>query len=236
MSKPGFTFKRFHVDDSNCAMKVGTDGVLLGAWANCQNARSVLDIGTGSGLIALMIAQRNSEACIVAIDIDENAAKQSAQNFTDSSWANRLQSAHSSLQDYRPESKFDLIISNPPYFESNGQISDEARNKARHDSNLALNEILEFAATHLGKDGMLAVVLPFDSLHICIELATAIGLKVNRRQDVLPIPEAEPKRVMLELARDANNEVLDPLVIEDKGRHQYSNQYIALTKDFYLKM
>ena len=148
-----FIFKQFKIQQDNTAMKVGTDGVLLGAWADSENATNILDIGTGTGLIALMLAQRNLKANITAIEIDEQASLQASENFNNSPWEIRLSIKNLKLQDFVVEEKFDLIVSNPPFFNNTFQANSSERNIARQTETLSFNELLKNTASLLSENG-----------------------------------------------------------------------------------
>jgi tRNA1Val (adenine37-N6)-methyltransferase len=235
MANNYFKFKQFTIHQEKCAMKVGTDGVLLGAWANCENANQVLDIGTGTGLIALMIAQR-SQASIDAIEIDENACLQAHENFQKSPWSSRITLVHQSFQDYAEETnkKYDLIVSNPPYFQNSLYAPNEQRTKARHNRELELSDILEGASKLLTNDGTLSIILPYIEGVMFIANAAEKGLYCVRQTNVLPTPKASVKRLLLEFQKHKKTFVDQDLVIELDNRHEYSDNYKNLTKDYYL--
>jgi len=230
-----FKFKQFTVFQDKCAMKVGTDGVLLGAWANCKNAKTVLDIGTGTGLIALMIAQR-CNAKIDAVEIDEHAVIQASENVANSLWNDRINLIHQSFQDFinHSERKYSLIVSNPPYFQNSMVAPDHKRANARHNSELQLDEIIAGATRLLTDDGILSVILPYIEGTLFIVKASQKGLYCNRQTKVLPKPGREPKRLLLEFMKTKKPLVEQEIIIELNKRHSYSDAYKNLTKDFYL--
>ena len=230
-----FKFKQFTVFQDKCAMKVGTDGVLLGAWANCKNAKTVLDIGTGTGLIALMIAQR-CNAKIDAVEIDEHAVIQASENVANSLWNDRINVIHQSFQDFinHSERKYSLIVSNPPYFQNSMVAPDHKRANARHNSELQLDEIIAGATRLLTDDGILSVILPYIEGTLFIVKASQKGLYCNRQTKVLPKPGREPKRLLLEFMKTKKPLVEQEIIIELNKRHSYSDAYKNLTKDFYL--
>jgi len=230
-----FKFKQFTVFQDKCAMKVGTDGVLLGAWANCKNAKTVLDIGTGTGLIALMIAQR-CNAKIDAVEIDEHAVIQASENVANSLWNDRINLIHQSFQDFinHSERKYGLIVSNPPYFQNSLVAPDQKRANARHNSELQLDEIIAGATKLLTDDGILSVILPYIEGTLFILQASQKGLYCNRQTKVLPKPGREPKRLLLEFMKTKKPLVEQEIIIELNKRHSYSDAYKNLTKDFYL--
>ena len=236
MANPYFSFKQFTVWHDQCAMKVGTDGALLGAWATVNaNDRFLLDIGTGSGLIALMLAQR-SQALIDAIDIDVPACRQATANVARSPFAGRIEVHHCPLSDYQPaERKYDLIVSNPPYFIQSLKCPDATRSQARHADSLSLPELLRESLRLLAPAGRLALVLPFDQRTILLEEATHVGLYPSRETHVSTRQGMPPKRLLIELGQEAITPQCDCLAIEDESHH-YTPAFIALEQPFYLKM
>lgn len=236
MRRGGFTFKQFHIDHSRCAMKVGTDGTLLGAWAALPpHAKNILDIGTGSGLIAIMAAQRHPTAKITAIDIDKDCVMQATENAVASPWAERIEVIESLLQEYSPEEKFDVIISNPPYFADSMHSPDKQRTTARHTASLSFKELTEGVLRLLADDGLFAVILPTAESELLLS-ASRGRLFTWRRCEVWSTPESGARRIMLELKREPPKDLAqkEKIIIEQGGRHVYSEEYKALTADFYL--
>lgn len=236
MRRGGFTFKQFHIDHSRCAMKVGTDGTLLGAWAALPpHAKKILDIGTGSGLIAIMAAQRHPTAKITAIDIDKDCVMQATENAVASPWAERIEVIESLLQEYSPEEKFDVIISNPPYFADSMHSPDKQRTTARHTASLSFKELTEGVLRLLADDGLFAVILPTAESELLLS-ASRGRLFTWRRCEVWSTPESGARRIMLELKREPPKDLAqkEKIIIEQGGRHVYSEEYKALTADFYL--
>lgn len=238
MANPFFQFKQFTVFHDKCAMKVGTDGVLLGCWCQPQTCRHLLDVGTGTGLIALMLAQRSS-AAIDAIDIDEVACLQAQENVARSPFAGRIAICHASLEEFaatRQAHGYDLIVSNPPYFNHSLKCPDPQRSQARHTDTLALPELLHDSRQLLSDDGRLALVLPFDQRATLATLAEANGLFLCRETEVLPTPTAAPKRILAEYSPTPQpNPTHDTLLIEE-SRHHYSEAFTALARDYYLHL
>lgn len=234
MPNPYFSFKKFTIYHNLCAMKVGTDGVLLGAWADVSSSKNVLDIGTGSGLIAIMIAQR-CLAQISAIDIDKNAAIQAKINAEASPWKDRIEVLHTDLCNYAPQTLFDTIVSNPPYFIDSLKCPDTQRNKARHTDSLTSTQLLKNVNRILHPNGLFSLILPSDQTDNLIEMANEYGLFPTRLTHVITKPGLSPKRSLLEFRKKTMPFHPQELVIE-LDRHIYSKEYIALTKDFYLKM
>ncbi|MGM0408374.1 MAG: tRNA1(Val) (adenine(37)-N6)-methyltransferase [Bacteroidota bacterium] len=230
-----FKFKQFTIFQDKCAMKVGTDGVLLGAWANVENADRMLDIGTGTGLIALMLAQR-SNAIIDAIELDQNACIQAQENVSHSPWIDRINIIHQSFQDFSnvTEAKYNLIVCNPPYFQNSLTAPDENRTKARHNTELQLADIIDGTQKCLSESGTLSLILPYVEGSLFIAKAAEQGLYCVRQTNVLPKPGQKPKRLLLEFQRIKKSFIEEHLVIELNKRHQYSDDYKNLTRDFYL--
>ena len=233
----GFTFKQFHIDHSRCAMKVGTDGTLLGAWVRLPDTtRSILDIGTGSGLIAIMAAQRSAEAHITAIDIDADCVAQARLNAESSPWGNRISVQHTPLQEFATEERFDVIVSNPPYFIDSLTSPDAGRTTARHTATLPFEELVSGVKRLLTPDGHFSLILPTVEAERFISAARGI-LFLSRRCDVFPKPSAAVKRVMMEFSLSPQLPPLsEQLTIESDTHHDYTDAYRALTQDFYLKM
>jgi len=234
MSNSYFQFKQFTIHHDQCAMKVGTDGVLLGAWTECRNATSILDIGTGSGLIALMLAQR-SDAKTDAIDIDENACKQAERNFNLSPFSSRLKVFHTSIQKYQGNSSYDLIVSNPPFFSMSLKSPDSQRNKARHNDSLSLEELFANTKRLLTSTGRFCLIIPVDQDESATRIAILNHLFLKKKTLVLPTPESKPKRILLEYSQQDGFYSENQLVIET-SRHQYSEDFIQLVKEYYLKV
>lgn len=237
MGNPYFHFKQFEIRHDRCAMKVGTDGVLLGSWAIahlCPN--KILDIGTGSGLVALMMAQRYKTSFIHAIEVDTVATGQAAENFAASPWANRLYVKAISLQDYvlLCTDTYDLIVSNPPFFTHSLKAPDLHRNIARHNDLLPPDQLVAGAATLLSDQGVLCVILPTTDEERFCTIARTYHLFPQRITRVHPTPEAMSKRSLMAFGKQELPIQIDRLDIETGGRHKYSDEYQHLTADFYL--
>jgi tRNA1Val (adenine37-N6)-methyltransferase len=213
-------------------MKVGTDGVLLGAWTDCRNANAVLDVGSGTGLIALMLAQR-SPAKIDAVDIDKNACEQSEINFRNSPFADRLKVYHTDFKFYSPTCKYDLIVSNPPYFINSLKSPDTGRNSARHTGEFHLRDLLGKSAQLLTGSGKLSLILPFDTFDFIQTIAAQNDLFLSRKTNVRPLAASSPKRILLEYSKEKGQTQENEMFIEHT-RHVYSDEYIELTKNYYL--
>lgn len=237
MMKP-FKFKEFTIHQDQCAMKVGTDGVLLGAWTSLdKQPESILDIGAGTGLIALQLAQRSSAEIIDAIELDDDAYEQCVANFEASPWADRLFCYHAGFDEFveEIEDTYDLIVSNPPFYAEDVTSNNKSRDKARQTSSLPFDELVQGVSQFLTKNGIFAVILPYKEEERFIELAQNIGLFPNRITRVKGNPDTEVKRSLMEFSFHKNEPIIDILVIE-KGRHQYTKEYVELTQAFYLKM
>ena len=237
MSK--FQFKQFSLEQDNCAMKIGTDGVLLGAWAPIAHELfSVLDIGTGTGIIALMVAQRSNAAQIDALEIEENAYEQATDNFENSPWNERLFCFHAGLDEFmeEPEDEYDLIVSNPPFYAEDYKTNDDQRDLARFQDALPFEDLIEAADLLLSENGILAVIIPFKEEKRFLALANEFELYPSKITQVKGTLTAEIKRSLLALSRTKiDTPLIDELIIEI-GRHEYTPEYIALTQEFYLKM
>ena len=233
MSNPYFRFKQFTIWHDKCAMKVGTDGVLLGAWAQVENAATILDVGTGSGLVALMLAQRAANACVVAVEIDPIAAEQAKENAALSRWGDRIHVDCVDFNSFQTDVKFDLIVSNPPYFSHSLNCPDSRRAMARHAGNLSCGSLLEKSAALLSSSGKVALVLPTGAVADVHGKAVSLGLHLLHRTYVRTVPHADPKRVLLAFSREASELMEDELVIES-SEHAYTSQFVGLMKDFYL--
>ena len=220
-------------------MKIGTDGVLLGAWAPVeQNPFSILDIGTGTGIIALMLAQRSTAQQIDALEIDEQAYEQATDNFENSPWNDRLFCFHAGLDEFmeEPEDEYDLIVSNPPFYAEDYKTNNDQRDLARFQDALPFEDLIEAADLLLSENGILAVIIPFKEEDRFLAIAKEFELYPTKITRVKGTPTAEIKRSLLALSRNKNTLFsIDELTIEI-GRHEYTPEYIALTQDFYLKM
>lgn len=237
MGASSFSFKQFTVFHDKCAMKVGTDGVLLGAWADVSNVNSVLDIGTGSGLIALMLTQR-CDATITAIDIDSLAIAQANINALNSPWTERISNIEISLQQFVQNAKqqFDLIVSNPPYFKNALPNPDSKRTLARHAETHFHNELILSAKKLLNTNGRLCLILPVDEGNECLRFATEQALFCTKKVLVYPKPDSVAKRLLLEFSAVYSTQVVSELTIESEIRHEYTQDFSNLVKDFYLKL
>ena len=237
MNKP-FKFKQFSINQDRCAMKIGTDGVLLGAWTSIEKKPfSILDIGTGTGVLALMLAQRSDANIIDALEIDDDAYEQCVDNFENSSWADRLFCYHASLEEFveEIEDTYDLIISNPPFYSEDYKTANSQRDLARFQEALPFDHLLQCVSKLLSENGRFSVVIPFKEEKEFIALASEVHLFPNRILQVKGSPSSEIKRSLIEFSFRESDIKTEELIIEIE-RHQYTEAYINLTKDFYLKM
>ncbi|MFV8269311.1 tRNA1(Val) (adenine(37)-N6)-methyltransferase [Flavobacterium sp. GT2N3] len=234
-----FSFKQFSIQQDRCAMKIGTDGVLLGAWAPIENNPfSILDIGAGTGVIALMLAQRSNAEQIDALEIDEEAYEQSVDNFENSPWSDRLFCFHAGLDEFveEPEDVYDLIVSNPPFYTEDYKSENQQRDLARFADAMPFEDLIEAADLLLSENGIFAVIIPFKEEENFLAIAKEFELYPLKITRVKGTPTTEIKRSLLAFSRNESvNFPIDELIIET-SRHQYTAEYIALTKDFYLKM
>jgi len=234
-----FQFKQFAVNQDQCAMKIGTDGVLLGTWAPIDTRpNSILDIGTGTGIIALMLAQRCDAQQIDALEIDENAYEQAVDNFESSPWSDRLFCFHAGLDEFveEPEDEYDLIVSNPPFYVEDYRSDNAQRDLARFQEAMPFEDLVEAAALLLSENGVFAVIIPFKEEENFLELAKEYELFPIKITRVKGTHETQIVRSLLAFRRyELAVLTADELVIEI-NRHEYTDDYIALTKDFYLKM
>jgi tRNA1Val (adenine37-N6)-methyltransferase len=235
MPNQTFAFKQFKIVQDKCAMKVGTDAVLLGSWVNASNAKTVLDIGTGTGVIALMIAQK-SGARIDAIDLDNNAYIQATENVSNCPWKNQIDIHHISLQTFvkQSEHKYDLIVSNPPFFVDSSKASEESRTNARHTDQLPFHELLNGVLNLLNPTGKFYVILPPKESELFIEDAEKHKLFLTKLTRIITRTDKPEKRLLMrfEFIQRAFSE--SSITIEKDERHSYTDEYKELTKDYYL--
>ena len=229
-----FRFKQFTVYQGKSAFKVGTDGVLLGAYADISNSKRILDVGTGSGLIALMLAQR-SDAEIVAIEPDPDSYTQACENAGISKWCKRIRIENCDLQGFFPDDPlFDLIVTNPPYFIDSLRNRDMPKSKARHNFSLNHTDILKGVARLLKDDGRLQLILPWAEGNLFIAEAQEFGLYCNDILKIKPVPSGIIRRIIVCFSRNKSIVAEKFLTIEKGTRHDYTQDYKNLTKDFYL--
>ncbi|MDR1666658.1 MAG: methyltransferase [Bacteroidales bacterium] len=236
MSHDFFAFKQFTVRQSMAAMKVGEDGVLLGAWTNVLQAKRILDVGTGTGLLALMLAQRQPSAQIDAVDIDAAACMQARQNIADSPWKERISVVCDDFGHFARYSaaRYDLIVSNPPYFSHSLKSPDRQRSLARHADSLSLSVLTDGAARLLSADGKIAVVLPATEARAWAEKYLSLGWSACRMLHVRTTPSKPFSRLLLELSRTETSLTENKLTVKN-GTDSFTDEYKALTRAFYLK-
>jgi tRNA1Val (adenine37-N6)-methyltransferase len=240
LSKP-FQFKEFTIHQDKTAMKVGTDAVLLGAWCSLEKyPNTILDVGAGTGIIALMLAQRSDAFTIDAIEIDENAYEQCVENFERSDWSDRLFCYNSSFEEFTremedEEEKYDFIVSNPPFYTDAFETDNKARNKARFTSSLTFENLILNVSNILSKTGDFSVIIPFKEETNFIQIAAQNNLFLHKICRVKGTATSEIKRSLLCFSFD-KKEVQEEILVLEKERHQYTEAYSNLTKDFYLKM
>ena len=235
MSNSYFKFKRFTIHHDKCAMKVGTDGVLLGAWANISHCKNILDIGCGSGLISIMAAQR-SNATITGVDIDPDASIQAAENARESQWSQRINIIQSDIITYKANEKFDAMLCNPPFFSNSLKCPTEQRSIARHDASLLCSDLMQFASLNLTDEGTLSVVIPYDLLQKWCDEALFKGLSTSRITAVKTLPHKPSKRALVEFSKKVCHKHLEETLILEETPGRYSNEAKNLLRDFYTKI
>ena len=236
MSNPYFAFRQFTVYQDQCAMKVGTDGVLLGAWTDADGAARILDVGTGTGLIALMLAQR-TEAFIDAVEIDGKAARQAMQNVADSPWPDRIHVHCGAFQHFAAETpaQYDLVVSNPPYYQQSLRSPDRQRSSARHDTELGYEDLLRHTSRVLSSHGRFSVILPADMEGVMTDKAWLTGLYPKRLTRVRTTDASLPSRVLMEFARTRQHAPdVSLLTVMEAGSRTYTKEYKELTSAYYL--
>ncbi len=232
-----FRFKQFNISQELCAMKVGTDGVLLGAWA--EGGTKILDIGTGTGLLALMMAQRFPQSRITAIDIDHDACQQAMQNIQNSPFKNQIEVFEKSIQIYTKEVSsqnkgFDSIVCNPPYFVNSLKAPDVQRSVARHTDTLPHRQLLQCVTSLLSEDGAFTCILPTEIADEFLGEAAIIGLSTTRRTDIKTTPTKQPKRTLLELKHGFPGKTIKETAVLQTAEGKRTAWYQQLTSDFYL--
>jgi len=236
MANPWFRFKQFTVQQSQAAFKVGTDACLLGAWVNVEKAQHILDIGTGTGLIALMLAQRNAEAMVTGLEIDQKSAAEARLNFEHSPWNDRLGMIHASLEEFSNSSavRFDHIVSNPPYFVNSTPNSNSRKDRTRHQSHLPLEHLFQSAYTLATDSAQLSLVLPSDQYTIICETAKRASWFLMKEAFVKPLPEKPHNRVLLTFSKTSVDNRKSEYITLYKEQRIYSDEVTAMLRPFYL--
>lgn len=236
-AKP-FLFKQFTVHQDRCAMKIGTDGVLLGAWADVSGAQQLLDIGTGSGVIALMLAQRTATAVVHAVEVDAEAYGQACENVQATPWSGRVNVFHAAIQDFAATSgeQYDLIVSNPPFFSGGTFSASQDRNSVRHTIKLPHGDLLQAVRKLLSPDGSFCVILPLIEGLRFAELAQDYHLICTKITEVRSKTDKPVERLLMQFQRNARPLIQDSLVVQREERNDWTEEYIKLTGAFYLNM
>lgn len=231
-----FHFKEFSIFQNHAAFRVGTDGVLLGSWVNIFDSKRILDVGTGTGLLALMCAQRNLQARIVGIDISEAAITDASSNFQLSIWKERLLSKNISFQEFANSAseKIDHIISNPPYFSNSLKNNHLDLRNSRHNDELSFEDFMDSSLKIISENGKISIILPEKEGQIFIDLAEKRNLFLNRICSVKPLPNKPINRLLMEFSLNKSNNLEEDSFSVELERHQYTEEYKDLTKDFLL--
>ena len=229
-----FAFKKFVIDQSRSAFKVGTDGVLLGAYANVDSVKNILDIGAGTGVIALMLAQK-SDAEIVAIEPNSESFAQMCDNINNSPWSGRIKTIKTTFQDMRYFGKFNLIVANPPYFSDSLKNLDAIKSQTRHNHTLKSADLLQGVVNLLDERGRFQLILPYVEGNLFIAEAAKYGLYCCDILKIKPLPASEIKRLIMTFVKEKVKPTENFLTISAGKRHEFTEEYIKLTKDFYLK-
>lgn len=240
MSNKAFQFKEFNIEQDRCAMKIGTDGVLLGAWTPLEHQPdSILDIGTGTGLIALMLAQRSPALLIDALEIDENAYEQAVENFENSDWSDRLFCYHAAFDEFveemQDEEKYELIVSNPPFYSEDFTSENTQRNQARFAEALPFSKLLTGVSKLLSKEGFFSCIIPHREEKKFLQLAQKSGLLPQKITRVRGTRDSGIKRSLFNLGFNKVKTVNEELILEI-SRHNYTEEYKKLVSPFYLKL
>ena len=232
MSNSFFSFRQFSISQDRCAMKVGTDGVLLGAWA--PGGQRILDVGTGTSLIALMMAQRFPTSHVVGIDVDDEACLQAVENVENSPFSDRVKIVKSSLQEFLVEESFDAIVSNPPYFVNSLKNPDARRTLARHTDSLSFDDLFRGVGRLLSEYGVFSIIIPTDALEQMLLNACHYGFYVSRQVAVKTVGRKLPKRYLISFRRQPTECVVEEIKVMTDSEGSRSAWFDALTREFYL--
>lgn len=233
-----FQFKQFTIEHSEATFKVGTDGVLLGAWVTCEEAKNALDIGTGTGMIALMLAQRNINLWVDGVEIEVEAAQQAKVNARNCLWNERIKIIESNIVDFAQNTtqQYDCIVTNPPYFNAGTVSPKNSKQQSRHTLSFSHNDLIKVVLKLLHLKGKFSLILPVVEGNEFIEMAQQEGLFLNRLTMVYPKKNKLVERLLMEFGLEEKPQEKTELIIQYEKRNHYTPDYIALTKDFYLRM
>lgn len=234
MSNNYFKFKQFTIVQDGCAMKVGTDGCLLGGWFNCSKSENILDVGCGSGLIAIMATQR-CNALVTGIEIDSNAAIQAEENVKNSPWSERIKIVNCDFLEYRTSKRFDTIVCNPPYFVNSLKCDRSQRTLARHSDSLNCKEFFAKCAEISTDTATVNIIIPSDIAEEWLSAAKENGFYASRITHIKTTPKKAPKRVLMEFSRSETTTNEKTIIFED-GRGEYGEDVKNILRDFYLKI
>ncbi len=231
-----FQFKQFSVEDNKSTMKVGTDAVLLGAWTKIQNTKTILEIGTGSGVISIMLAQR-SEVKIEAIDIDKSSVNQASDNFKISPWNKHLAAKHFSLKEFIIESKnqYDLIVSNPPFFIDSLKSPNKNKTRSKHTDELSYSDLIQGLIHFLSPQGRACLILPFTESKSFINLARLENIYLNKQLLIKPKKSKQANRILMEFSFSKTTLEKDEIYLR-KADNSFSDKYKNMSKDYYLNL
>ncbi len=233
---PYFQFKRFSVDHAGSAMKVGTDGVLIGCWADVAGSKTLLDIGTGSGVIALILAQRTADDAIIhGVEIEPEAAEQARLNVAASPWPDKIEVFPVRIQEFRPDLKFDHIVTNPPFFVNSFLPPDKRRKEARHAASLSFTDLIAAVVNLLDPAGKFSLIIPPVEGAVLREYALQKGLYCSRLWEFRPRPEKKIERWLMEFSFQEQETAKGEVVMYADG-NEWSESFKALSRDFYIKL
>ncbi len=231
MASAEFRFKQFAIKQDRCALKVGTDAVVFGAWVHHRGANRILDIGTGTGVLALIAAQRNAGAQVHAVEIDDASAHQAAENAAASPWAARIRVHRMDVRRMKADAPFDLILCNPPYYSGTAPAEEERDRVARHGAELTFDELLRSVVALLAPEGRFAVIIPTDREAELVAMCARLGLHPSRRCLLRYVAHRPPKRVMMELRRSPPAVIEEQLIVEGEGPKSFTAEARALVAD-----